>query len=90
MNEIDALDLLDAALRAMALGAGPPVAAAMAIGLVVALAQALTQVQETTLTFVPKIVVIVAAFALGASTIGAQFGAFSERVYSRIEAGFGR
>ena len=33
-------------------------AAAMAIGIVIALLQALTQVQEVTLTFIPKIIAI--------------------------------
>jgi flagellar biosynthetic protein FliQ len=33
---------------------GPPLAAAMAVGLFVAIMQAATQIQETSLTFVPK------------------------------------
>ena len=34
---------------------GPPLAAAMAVGLFVAIMQAATQIQETSLTFVPKL-----------------------------------
>jgi flagellar biosynthetic protein FliQ len=34
---------------------GPPLAAAMAVGLFVAVMQAATQIQETSLTFVPKL-----------------------------------
>ena len=37
---------------------GPVMLAGMAIGLIIALVQALTSIQETTLTFVPKIVVM--------------------------------
>ncbi len=37
---------------------GPPLAAAMAVGLLVAVIQAATQIQETSLTFVPKIAAI--------------------------------
>ena len=33
---------------------GPPLAASMAVGLFVAIMQAATQIQETSLTFVPK------------------------------------
>ena len=42
----------------------PPVAAAMMCGLVVSLLQATTQVQEQTLTFVPKLVVTIITLAL--------------------------
>lgn len=37
----------------------PPVLAAMLVGLVVSLLQATTQIQEQTLTFVPKLVAVV-------------------------------
>jgi len=42
----------------------PPVAAAMMCGLVVSLLQATTQVQEQTLTFVPKLVATIITLAL--------------------------
>ena len=42
----------------------PAVAAAMMIGLVVSLVQATTQVQEQTLTFVPKLVAVIVTLAL--------------------------
>ncbi|MDJ0761606.1 MAG: flagellar biosynthetic protein FliQ [Myxococcota bacterium] len=37
---------------------GPPLAAAMLTGLIVAIVQAATQIQETSITFVPKIVAV--------------------------------
>ena len=74
----------------MMVASGPPVIAAMLIGIFIALLQALTQVQEMTLTFVPKMVVIVAVIAVASPFIGAQVFSFSERVYSRIENGFER
>lgn len=88
MNEADALDLMRDAVWAIIIGAGPAVAAAMAIGLIIALMQALTQVQEATLTFVPKIVVILIVLATTGAFTGAQVFAFTERVYGRIERGF--
>ena len=42
----------------------PPVLAAMAIGLLVSLLQAATQVQEQTLTFVPKLIVVCVVLAV--------------------------
>jgi flagellar biosynthesis protein FliQ len=62
----------------------------MVIGVAIALLQALTQVQEATLTFVPKLVVVFLIFSLTASFIGAQFYIFTERVYAQIERGFDR
>jgi flagellar biosynthetic protein FliQ len=88
MNEADALDLIQAAIWTIIVGSGPAVAAAMAVGIVVALIQALTQVQEMTLTFVPKIVVIFAVISLTAPFIGGQVYTFTEMVYGRIEKGF--
>ncbi|MDR6869131.1 flagellar biosynthetic protein FliQ [Bosea sp. BE125] len=88
MNEADALDMMRDAVWAVILGAGPAVGAAMAIGITIALMQALTQVQEATLTFVPKIVVILVVMATTGSFTGAQIFAFTERVYGRIERGF--
>ena len=60
MNEADALDIVQAAIWTIIVASGPAVGAAMLVGIAIALIQALTQVQEITLTFVPKIVVILA------------------------------
>ena len=56
----------------------------MVIGVSIALLQALTQVQEMTLTFVPKLVAVFLVLSLTASFIGAQFYVFTERVYAEI------
>ena len=58
MNEADTLDIMQFAIWTVLTAAGPAVGAAMLVGIVIALVQALTQVQEVTLTFVPKIVVM--------------------------------
>lgn len=88
MNEADALEIMQRAIFTILVVSGPTIGAAMVIGVVIALIQALTQVQEITLTFVPKIVAILAALSLTAPFIGAQIYAFAELVYSRIEKGF--
>lgn len=43
---------------------GPPVITAMVLGLTVGIAQATTQVQEQTLTFVPKLIGIMVSLAV--------------------------
>ena len=88
MNERDAIDLVQQAVWTIIIGAGPAVGSAMLVGIIIALIQALTQVQEATLTFVPKIVVILVVVAVSGSFIGAHISTFTEMVYSRIEHGF--
>lgn len=88
MNEADALEITQHAVWTIMAAAGPSVAAAMLVGLVVALFQALTQIQEMTLTFVPKIVAVLVVAALTASFIGAQIFTFTAEVYAHIEKGF--
>ncbi|HZG30696.1 flagellar biosynthesis protein FliQ [Rhizobium sp. C1] len=88
MNEADALDIVQAAIWTVIVSAGPAVAAAMIVGVVIALIQALTQVQEMTLTFVPKILAVMATVALSAPFIGAQISIFTNMIFSRIQSGF--
>ncbi len=42
----------------------PPLGLAMLVGLIVSILQALTQIQDTTLTFIPKILAVFAALAI--------------------------
>jgi flagellar biosynthesis protein FliQ len=88
MNEIDALELVRAAIWTVIIGSGPAVLAAMVIGIVIALIQALTQIQEVTLTFIPKIIAILIVTLLTGSLVGSQIYAFTELVYGRIVTGF--
>ncbi|ABD86681.1 flagellar biosynthesis protein FliQ [Rhodopseudomonas palustris] len=88
MNERDALDIVQQAIWTIIVVSGPAVGAAMAVGVAIALLQALTQVQEMTLTFIPKIVVMLIVVAVSGSFMGAHIYAFTELLYSRIEHGF--
>lgn len=88
MNETDALEMLQAAIWTTMIASGPAVGVAMFVGTGIALLQALTQVQELTLTFIPKIVAILLTISVTATFIGAQMQNFSHLVYSRIETGF--
>ncbi len=88
MNEGDALDILRSAIWMVVVGAGPTTGAAMAVGVLIAVMQALTQIQEATLTFVPKIVVVFLVGGLTATFVGGRMKVFTEGLYSRIEHGF--
>jgi len=88
MNEADALDIVQYAIWTVLLASGPAVVVAMVVGVGIALVQALTQVQEITLTFVPKIVAIMLAIALSGPFVGAQISSFTNVIFQRIENGF--
>ncbi|MFN7009980.1 MAG: flagellar biosynthesis protein FliQ [Allorhizobium sp.] len=88
MNEADALDIMQAAVWTVLVASGPAVLAAMVVGVTIALIQALTQVQEMTLTFVPKIVAILVTIGISAPFVGGQIALFSNLVFSRVQSGF--
>jgi flagellar biosynthetic protein FliQ len=88
VNEADALDIAQAAIWTVIVASGPAVLAAMLVGVTIAFIQALTQVQEMTLTFVPKILAIMVTLAISAPFIGAQISIFTDLVFSRIQTGF--
>ncbi|MAU96866.1 MAG: flagellar biosynthetic protein FliQ [Fulvimarina sp.] len=88
MNQAEAIEIVQSAVWTIVAACGPAVAAAMIVGVVIALFRALTQIQEVTLTFVPKILAIFVVIAMTASFTGAQVYAFTQESYSRIETGF--
>lgn len=90
MNQADVTELLQTALWIITIGAAPAVLSAMVVGTLIALFQALTQIQEMTITFVPKLIVMAATIALTAHLVGGQVFAFTEQLYSRIERGYGQ
>lgn len=66
---------------------GPVLIVAMVLGLLIALGQALTSVQETTLTFVPKAAAILIGTVLSLPLIFASLSGLSERVFELIRSG---
>ena len=87
MNEADALNLVQGMIWTIAVTSGPAVITAMVVGIIIALFQALTQIQEATLTFVPKMVAVLVVLGLSASFVGSHLFIFTEQGYARIEKG---
>ena len=58
MNEEEALAFAAEAIIALLQLSAPVMTVGLVVGLTIALFQALTQIQEITLTFVPKIIVV--------------------------------
>ena len=59
MTEEMVMQLGTNALQTMIYLAGPVLVAAMAVGIVISILQAITQINEQTLTFVPKMVAVI-------------------------------
>ena len=67
--------------------AGPLMLVALLVGLVVSLFQALTQIQEQTLIYVPKIVTVFGVLLLMLPFMGDAMAAYMARIAARIAAG---
>ncbi len=66
MNEEAVIAIGQEALKVTFLLAAPLLAVAMVVGIAVSLLQAITQINEATLSFIPKIVAIALVLLLGA------------------------
>lgn len=88
MAESDAIDLVQTAIWTILVASAPAILVAMVVGIAIALLQALTQVQELTLTFIPKIVAILVMCAITATFMGGQIGMLAQQLYGRIGSGF--
>ena len=66
---------------------GPMMVVGLAVGVGIGLIQALTQVQEMTLVFVPKIMAIFVTFMLTLPFMGSLMAGYMNRVAERIIAG---
>ncbi|WP_395328346.1 flagellar biosynthetic protein FliQ [Novosphingobium sp. BL-8H] len=87
MDAASAIELTRAAMVLVLTIAGPMLIAGLIVGVTVGLLQALTQVQEMTLTFVPKLLVLGTVLLLSLPMIGHALGAFMERIADIIVTG---
>jgi flagellar biosynthetic protein FliQ len=64
----------------------PPVMISLVVGFIIALFQATTQIQEQTLTFAPKMVIVFVTLAMVGPWIGYQMVRFTFHVFDRFPA----
>ena len=64
MDNYDTLDLARRAIMLVLVAGAPVLATALIVGLIVSLVQAVTQVQDQTLTFVPKIIAVLVSMGM--------------------------
>jgi flagellar biosynthetic protein FliQ len=84
MTQIDVLEIAQGALWVVLMVSGPIMMAGLLIGLVIALFQALTTIQEMTLTFVPKIIMIFVAIVVFLPFMMTTVIDFSMTLFDRI------
>jgi flagellar biosynthetic protein FliQ len=86
MSELDVAALLhDSMIVTMKLSF-PILGAALVVGLVVSFFQAITQINEATLAFLPKVVAIGLALMMLGPFMAATLSGFTHRVFDRIVA----
>lgn len=84
MNSTEVLDIGREAIFLLLKVSTPLMLTALIIGLTIALFQALTQIQEMTLTFVPKIIGTFLALILILPFIATSLGGFAEGLFRQI------
>lgn len=83
----EVIDFAREAITVLLKLAAPIMGVSLVVGLTIALLQALTQVQEMTLVFVPKILSIFVTLLLVLPFMGQVLSAFMEEVFLRISGG---
>ena len=83
-NDVGAL-LRETMLVTLKLG-GPPLLAALAVGIVMSLLQAITQINEQTVAFVPKVVVILGALLILGPFMLTTMTDFSHALFDQVVA----
>jgi flagellar biosynthetic protein FliQ len=84
MNDVEAIEIGREAILTVLTMSIPIMAVALFVGLLIALFQALTQLQEMTLVFVPKIIVVFGALILFLPFMLATLSTYMDNVADRI------
>ena len=86
MNEADTGALLAEAMLIIAKLGGPPLLAALVVGVVIALFQAVTQINEAALAFIPKVLALGVTMVLLGSFMFTTLASYTRLLFDRIVA----
>ncbi|ACI98323.1 MULTISPECIES: flagellar biosynthesis protein FliQ [Rhodospirillales] len=86
MTDADVIAIGREALLVVVIVGGPLMLIGLVVGLVISLFQALTQIQEQTITFVPKIVIMFAAMVFLMPFMLGHLRSFMEGIADKIVA----
>ena len=84
MSQADILHIAGQALVLALKLAAPTLLVSLSIGVLLSLVQAVTQVQEMTLTFVPKLAGIAIVFVVSGGWMLNQLGSFTRQLFESI------
>lgn len=87
MDATEIYTLFSEMIKAVLYASGPILLLAVTIGLVIAFFQALTQIQEMTLTFVPKIIAIFVGLLVWTPFMYKILKNLSDQTFSLISSG---
>ena len=86
MDPQDAIDFGREAVMITLLLCSPVLAAGMIVGLAIGLLQAVTQIQEQTVAFVPKLIAMIVVLSLTLPWLISQMVEYSQELISNIPA----
>ena len=84
MNSEEVIALAEQGILTILLVAGPLLAIALGIGLIVSILQATTQIQEQTLAFIPKIVAVLLGIVVLAPWMYQSYGPICHRNFCKL------
>lgn len=84
MTAVEVVDVMREGIWVLLKVAGPAMIVSLVIGLVISLIQALTQLQEPTLTFVPKVLAIFGTLIITMPFMIGTMVTFMEQLAQRI------
>ena len=87
MPPAEALDIARTAIAVVLKIGAPLMLTALTVGLVVSFFQALTQIQEMTLVFVPKIIAVFLTLLLTLPFMSQALSSYMDMIFSRIATG---
>ncbi|MFD2646549.1 flagellar biosynthesis protein FliQ [Devosia albogilva] len=87
MTGAEVLDIASDGIWTLIIVSAPMMLVGLVVGVVIALFQALTQIQEQTLVFVPKIIAIFVTLLVALPFLGATMGGYMTRVVDLIIVG---
>jgi flagellar biosynthetic protein FliQ len=87
MSGAEILDVARDGIWTLLKVAGPLMFVGLFVGVLIALFQALTQIQEMTLVFIPKIIAIFLTLIVALPFMGSALGGYMDRIVPHIAGG---
>ncbi len=87
MNGPEVLDIARESIWTIVVVGWPVMLVGLGVGIVIGLLQAVTQIQEATLVYVPKIIAIFVVLLLAFPYMGSVMDGYMNRIIDRVIAG---